>query len=274
MCVEGCHKAVQKAIARREFIETAAGVVAGATLGANVIEDATAAPRNFTKAIDLTHTLNKEFPTYGGTENYVELEKIYTIEHDGYLMYKWHITEHVGTHLDAPAHFSPEGNSCEEIDVETLVTPLAVINVKTQAALNSDYQVSIADIEAWENVHGRLPDHCCVAMNSGWSDHLGTDKFRNEDSQGSLHFPGFSIEAAEFLRDKRNVNGIAVDTLSLDYGPSIDFSVHVAWLLSNRWGLEAVANLDDVPPIGATLVVGSPKIENATGGPARLIALI
>jgi kynurenine formamidase len=73
---------------------------------------------------------------------------------------------------------------------------------------------------------------------------------------------------------ERKILGLAVDTLSLDNGPSKDFKVHYAWLPSGRWGLENVANLDKVPPSGATLVVGVAKVKDATGGPARLIALV
>jgi kynurenine formamidase len=65
-----------------------------------------------------------------------------------------------------------------------------------------------------------------------------------------------------------------VDTLSLDYGPSPDFATHYRWLPTNRWGLEAIANLDKLPKKVVTLVVGSPTIAGATGGPCRLIALV
>ena len=68
--------------------------------------------------------------------------------------------------------------------------------------------------------------------------------------------------------------GLAVDTMSLDPGLSKDFKVHYAWLPSGRWGLENVANLDKVPATGATLVVGIPKVKDATGGPSRLMALV
>ena len=98
--------------------------------------------------------------------------------------------------------------------------------------------------------------------------------FRNADADGVMHFPGFHVEAAEYLMSERNAVGIAVDTLSLDYGRSEDFATHYAWLPTNRWGLEAVANLDQLPASGATLVVGGPTIVGATGGPSRLIALV
>ena len=91
---------------------------------------------------------------------------------------------------------------------------------------------------------------------------------------GEMHFPGFHVEAAELLIERANAAGIAVDTLSLDHGPSADFATHYAWLPCGRWGLEAVANLAELPATGATLVVGGPKIKGATGGPSRVLALL
>ena len=162
----------------------------------------------------------------------------------------------------------------DTLPVGQLVVPLAVIDVSRKAASNPDYQVTPTDLRAWERRHGRPPRGSCVAMSSGWAKHLGSDRFIGKDAQGGLHFPGFHPEAADWLMQERRVRGMAVDTLSLDYGASKDFKTHYAWLPSGRWGLECVANLDRVPPRGATLVVGAPKIRGATGGPARLLALI
>jgi kynurenine formamidase len=111
-------------------------------------------------------------------------------------------------------------------------------------------------------------------MQSGWARHV-TDpaKYTGKDAAG-FHFPGIAPAATEWLMKERKVVGLAVDTLSLDHGPSKDFKTHYLWLPSGRWGLENVASLDKVPPAGATLVVGTAKVKDATGGPARLIALI
>ena len=186
---------------------------------------------------------------------------------------RWLVHEHVGTHLDAPIHFAEKGDSADTLPASQLVLPLAVIDVSSRASSNPDYQVTPADLRAWERRHGRLPQNCCVTMNSGWARHVGSDRFVGKDAQG-LHFPGFHPEATEWLMKERRVRGMAVDTLSLDFGASKDFKTHYAWLPSGRWGLECVANLDRVPARGATLVLGALKIRGATGGPARVLALI
>jgi kynurenine formamidase len=111
-------------------------------------------------------------------------------------------------------------------------------------------------------------------MYSGWEAWLGSEKFRNADQAGVMHFPGFHVEAVQFLLQERNVTAIAVDTMSLDYGASADFAVHNTWLPANRWGMENVANLGELPPLGATFVAGAPKIRGASGGPSRVLALV
>ena len=227
---------------------------------------------SFCKAIDLTHTLVPDFPTYFGPPQ-LEIETIKTFEKDHFQVYKWHLVEHTGTHMDAPFHFAPEGTSADKLDVSVLVVPLVVIDVKEKAAADPDYQLSPADIEAFEAANGALPENCCVAMNSGWAQHMGTEKFRNAGADGVMHFPGFHPDTSKLLLE-RNVAGIAVDTLSLDFGASADFGVHFGWLPAGRWGLEAVANLDAAAGDGATLVVGSPKVAGCTGGPSRLFALV
>ena len=180
-----------------------------------------------------------------------------------------------GTHLDAPIHFSESGITAEKIAADTLVVPLAVIDVAAKAARNPDYEMTREDCAAWERQHGRMPENACVAMHSGWARHVSdAAKFTGKDAAGVFHFPGFGAEVTEWLLKRRSVAGIAVDTLSLDPGPSKDFKTHRMWLPSGRWGLENVANLDQVPAAGATLVVGVAKVKDATGGPARLIALV
>jgi kynurenine formamidase len=273
MCVPGCQEAVRQALSRRGFFKGAAA--AGFAAAAIAPDMADAAPRRrFTATVDLTHTMSADFPTFFGVPG-IEMEKKFDFKKDGFNLYWWRIIEHAGTHLDAPIHFSESGMTADKIPADTLVVPLAVIDVAAKAAQNPDYLLTREDLLAWEKQHRRLPDNCCVAMHSGWAQYV-TDaaKFTGKDGSGVFHFPGFSPEAAEWLMKERKVLGLAVDTLSLDHGPSKDFKVHYAWLPSGRWGLENVANLNKVPASGATLVVGLPKVKGATGGPVRLIALV
>lgn len=272
MCVPGCEEAVRSALTRRGFFRGAAATTFAATAVAPA--PVVAQERRFKTVVDLTHTMSADFPTFFGVPG-IEMQKQFDFKKDGFNLYWWRIVEHAGTHLDAPIHFSESGATADRIAAGSLVVPLAVVDVSGPAAKNADYQMTRSDLEAYEKKHGRIPDNACVAMHSGWAQHAGdAAKYTGKDAAGSFHFPGVSPDAAQWLLNERKVVGLAVDTLSLDYGPSKDFKTHYLWLPSGRWGLENVAGLDQVPPAGATLVVGAAKVKDATGGPVRLMALV
>jgi kynurenine formamidase len=263
MCVPGC----AEALSRRGFFGAAA--VAGLTAATPAY-----AQRSFTSVIDLTHTLSPEFPTFFGTPG-IAIDQRYTLKKNGANVNWWHVLEHAGTHVDAPLHYSDAGVSVDRIPAEQLIAQLAVIDIAAKAAADADYALGKQDLVEWEARHGVLPDGCCVAMHSGWSRYVTEPaKFGGKDTSGVFHFPGFDPGAAEWLLKERRVAGIAVDTLSLDPGNSKDFKTHALWLPAGRWGIENIANLDKVPAVGATLVVGAPKVKDATGGPARIFALV
>ena len=274
MCLPLCLEKM-RALSRRRFL--AASVLAASGLSkapesragetGQLLE-----PFRFTRIVDLTHTLTMDFPT-GSGERQLTMERLSMRPRDAWNFYRWHIHEHTGTHLDAPLHRS-DHDSADRIPAANLIGPLAVVDIRRKAAANPDAELVLDDLKEWESKHGPVPAGGMVAMCSGWDGHVRTAKFRNAGSDGDLHTPGFHAEAVEFLLSERDVKGIVVDTLSLDRGLSGDFPVHTRWLGSNRWGLECAANLGELPPKGSTLVVGSPKIAGASGGPSRVFALL
>jgi kynurenine formamidase len=236
----------------------------------------TPGPKPPARVVDLTHTLNEDFPYIpvpGITFPFKRIP-IATIEKNGVAANRWEIHEHLGTQIDAPSHFAPGGIGLDGLSVATLIVPLAVIDVSARAAADADAVVTVADVLDWERQHGRLPDHAAVFMYSGWESRLHDAKaFVNADAASTMHFPGFSVEAAEFLARERRVSGLGVDTLSIDPGRDAGFRTHKTWLGAGKWAVEVVANLADVPRTGATVFVGAPKIKGATGGPVRLLAI-
>jgi kynurenine formamidase len=228
--------------------------------------------RSFGTVIDLTHTLSPRFPT--PWKDPLALEQISKLGADKWNIFRWHLNEHIGTHLDAPLHCT-ELDSADRIPASQLVGALVVVNIRDRAAANPDCQLLLDDIKQWEKKYERIPDGAVVAMFTGWDAHVNDPrKFLGLDDQGTYHLPGFSLEAVQFLHEHRKVKGIATDTLNLDAAAAGDFPVHHYWLGQNKWGLENLANLGQVPPAGATIVVGSPKIAGCTGGPSRVLALV
>ena len=226
--------------------------------------------------VDLTHDLNDHSPNWEGTEQSpFTARELGNIERDGYYSRIFTTQEHYGTHLDAPAHFARGMWTVDQIPPERLVRPLVVLNVRSKATGHSDYEISVQDIEEWESRNGEIPSGAVVMAYTGWEDRWSSLKaFRNAATDGVPHFPGYSLEAAQFLVKTRNVVALGIDTMSIDPGASETYPVHQFTAKESVYQLENVANLGLVPPSGATIVVAPIKLENGSGGPARLLALV
>lgn len=243
----------------------AAGVAAGISAARPALAQATG------RVVDLTHAYDGDFPTFDGKPGILyDVDKAF--DPDGYHLFRLTIFEHTGTHIDAPLHFAPGGMAVDALPVENLIAPLCVVDISARAAEDPNAMVEPADIEAWTSAHGAIPAGACVAMSSGWTARIGDPSWRNLPD-GTLAFPGFSRAATDLLADA-GAGSIGVDTLSLDPGNSADFAVHQSWLPSGRFGIEGLANLDQLPPSGATIFVGAPKHRGGTGGPARVMAVL
>lgn len=262
----------EKMISRRDLFKASAAIAAAGAVGTTAMAPPTLAAGH-AKVEDLTHVYDDMFPTYFGAPG-VSVKQEFNFKENGFNLFSLNLNEHTGTHMDAPLHFSADGQAVNEIPVDNLVVPLCVVDIAEKAEADADAQVTPDDLKAWISANGPIPDKACVAMHSGWAKHVATDKFRNVGDDGkTMHFPGFHVEAATMLIEETGAVGMAVDTLSLDHGPSGDFATHYAWLPTNRWGLENVANLDKIPASGATMVVGAPNHRGGSGGPTRIFAM-
>jgi len=272
MCTEECLKRTARggAVTRRAALIGAAAIAAGATMA----EPAQAAPKmGYGRGMrDLTYPLTTTFPAFAPGEE-ASRRTFVTIEEDGYYMQEWRILEHYGTHVDAPGHFTPGGRDSTELPAAELVTPAVVIDIAARAARDPDTTVTVEDIMGFERRYGRIPRDAAVLMYSGWGAKVGDpDAYRGTDAAGTLHFPGFSPEATEWLLRHRRIRSLGVDTLSIDPGVSSTFDTHLILTGADRYGVENLANLHRVPRTGATIFVGLIPYQEGSGGQARVLA--
>ncbi|MEX2526731.1 MAG: cyclase family protein [Gemmatimonadota bacterium] len=234
------------------------------------------------RLIELTHPLNDEtivwptavpFEFQTTAEGYVEAGYYYASR-------DFSGTEHGGTHLDAPIHFFEGRWTTDQIPLQRLVGPGAVVDVSGGAAADANYQVQVDDLTAWEAEHGRIPDGAILLLCTGrsrlWPDaeaYMGTAE-TGEAAVAALAFPGLHPEAARWLVANRNVAAVGLDTPSLDFGGSTLFETHQILFEHNIYGLENVANLDELPPTGALILVLPILLEGGTGGPVRIVAVV
>lgn len=174
-------------------------------------------------------------------------------------------SEHGGTHLDAPIHFSESGWSVDEIPLAHLTAKAIVLDIRSQASSNPDYMLQVEDIVQWETQHGSISKHSLVFLLTGWGQYwpdparyLGSST--PKDSR-TLHFPGFSGEAVSFLVNQRAIYGIGIDTASIDPGQSRTFQAHQILGKANRFAIENIAHLERLPPHGALVTALPMKIK-------------
>lgn len=275
MCAPHVIDSVNQEISRRRALGllAAPAVVGASTRTAQAQAPEMVRESGIREVHDLTHALTPNTPVFPGVSP-IEVTPRLTIEKNGIFGNQVTFTEHSGTHLDAPAHFAAGGHTTDQMPARQFFAPLAIISIADRAARDPDTGVTVEDIRTWETSHGPLPRGAFVAMDSGWDRRAGDGRaFANADENRVMHFPGFTVDAAEFLTTERDIVGVGVDTLSLDLGMVTGYPAHLVFLPAGKYGLELIANLGDLPPAGATIIVGAPKHGGGSGGPARVFAV-
>jgi kynurenine formamidase len=232
--------------------------------------------------IDLTWTLDETtlaWPTSPGFRLETQFEGV-TDAGFFYLSHVFHGPEHGGTHIDAPIHFYEGRHATDEIPLDRLIGPGVTIDVTKACAEDRNHLVGLADFEAWEADNGPMPEGAIVLLRTGfgafWPDrerYMGTAEL-GPDAVPKLHFPGLDPASVDWLVGERRIRAIGLDTPSIDYGQSTTFPAHVALFENNVPAFENVANLEQLPPSGYTVIALPSKIGGGSGGPLRIIALL
>lgn len=234
------------------------------------------------KIIDLTHSPDEKSPFWPTNGNSgLSICPYNTIEKDRCYSVNVTMTAGFGTHMDAPSHFVKEGRTIAEIEIHRLIGTGVVIDIEEKCALNSDYELTVEDILAFEKKYARIPEESIILLKTGWYKFFGDkEKYYNSNPNeysefinvGVMHFPGYSKEAAEFLVKERNCKGIGIDTLSPDKGASDIFYVHEALLNFDRFIIENL-NLENTQE-GFCMVMCLPlKIKGLSESPVRVLAI-
>ena len=238
------------------------------------------------KIVDLTHTLDPDFPViilppeFGQCARF-RMEEVSAYDHRG-PAWKWHnltLSEHTGTHFDAPSHWVsgkdvPNGD-VDEIAPEVFVGPVVVIDCSAGSAQDDDFELTPEIIENWEAEHGEIPKDAWVLMRTDWSKRRGKD-YLNMAEDGP-HSPGPTPAAIELLL-QRDIRGFGTETVGTDAGQGMHYvppyPAHYLLHGAGKFGLQCLCNLDQLPPTGAMLIAPPLKIKGGTGSPLRVLAMV
>ena len=233
------------------------------------------------KYIDLTHAITPKMPLWLGfgplafapsqagadVEGFATRGDVFTWEKSGFEATAFALTtDQLGTQLDPPAHWAPEYPSIDELPATYTLRPLVVIPMQDKVAQDFGYALQVADVEAFEAEHGRIPEGSVVFVRSDWS-----QGWPDKDSAAKTPFPGVGLEALKFLHEERHILFHGHEPLDTDATPTLE-GEH--WLMHNGYAqAEGVANLDQVPPTGCLVAIGYPKFQGGVGGYARYVAI-
>lgn len=239
------------------------------------------------RTIDLTQTLSPDTPTlvlppeFGQCAGFSQ-EEISRYDARGVAWY-WNnftVSEHTGTHFDAPIHWITgkdlPNNAVDTVPPADFIAAAVVIDISARSAENPDYLLTVADIEAWEAEHGRIPPRSWIMLRTDWSKR-DVDAYTNRREDGA-HTPGPSAEAVQFLIDARDAHGLGVETIGTDAGQAHllnpAYPAHTLFHAAGRYGLQCLENLDLLPPTGAVILATPLKIKGGSGSPLRVLALV
>ncbi|HTZ42546.1 MAG TPA: cyclase family protein [Jatrophihabitans sp.] len=186
------------------------------------------------------------------------------------------MSEHAGTHFDAPVHWV---SGRDRIDVSQvppadLVAPALVLDASDRVAADPEFLLQVADVEAWLAAHGPVTERSWLLYRTGWDARVGDPAgFLNEGRT-----PGVHPDCAAWLAEQPWLIGFGVETVGTDAGRAAEFSQPFPchWHLhgAGKYGLTQLQNLSRLPVRGALLVVSPLPIVGGSGSPARVYALL
>lgn len=195
-----------------------------------------------------------------------------SIEADG--LYERHLAlpEHVGTHVDAPAHFAPKGTTVDQLSPSSLLAPGRVIDLRAACAGDPDFALEADVLERLEAEQVPLVPGCLALFRTGWDRYLLEHELYIGPASGPPRFPGLAPSAARLLVE-RGVRGIGIDTLGIEPGAATEYPLHHITLPAGLFHVEGLVGLGRLPASGFLVVVAPLPLVGGSGSPARVLAL-
>ncbi len=216
------------------------------------------------KIIDLTHTIEPKMPVYPGTEPPL-FEDANSLEKHGFIEKKISLYSHTGTHMDGPAHILRDGKTLDSYPVDCFIGTAYIISLENYLSETNE-QRKINQLFL-QNYTRQLEDVDYLIINTGWSNHWGSEKFYSG-------YPILTQEAAIWLTENLNLKGIGTDAISIDHEESSDFPIHKILFRKGQVVIENLANLDKLNKEQKFQFFCLPlKIKDADGAPIRAVAL-
>ena len=248
---------------------------ASAQAAASPVAPSAARTISYSRVVDLSHVISPQIPLWPGDPKVV-FKVVATMKNDGYYLRSFTIGEHSATHMNAPNSFvSGNTEAITSYTPEQRVVPTVVIDARAQCAADADYQLTQQDVLAWEAKNGKISPGSFVVMFTGWEDKWNDlAAFIGQDAKGNLHFPGFAGATSKWLVTDRQIAGVGVDTHGVDPGSDTSYATNTEMANTHKIAVECMANLDQLPAKGSTLVLAPLQLQDGSGSPMDIVAFV
>ncbi len=224
------------------------------------------------RMVDLGHTITQDMPILPG----LPAPRFERSPETGTTT-RLHMDMQTGTSMRIHSHTSPPSPTLtvDHLSPRDLVLPVVVLDMRQHGLMEKPqgmlpYQLTTEAIVAWEEQHGNIPPGCMVLLTTGWDMRWGMPAdYLNLDDHQQPRVPGYTTDALALLVQERKVRGLGVDSPVLTTAPlPIPPYPDPLLLLVN------LTRLEQLPPTGATVVIGALRVQQSRAAPARVIALV
>lgn len=204
--------------------------------------------------IDLTLTFDDQVAGYQRTISR-------TVETDGWNASTIKLYSHAGTHMDAPLHFGVNKQTIDAYQPAQLMGKAWVVPIAIQKA---QYLIEIEDLG---EITQQFKAGDSLIFRTGWSQHLGQAKYRDE-------LPRISEPLAHWCVENQ-VKMLGVEPPSVaDVNNLTEVTkIHQILLGGNIIIIEGLCQLDQLSKTEVLLIALPLKIQGGDGAPTRVIAL-
>lgn len=216
------------------------------------------------KIIDLSMTIEEGMQTFAAHWHpFVEITKLGRHGIENRETRKITMGTHTGTHIDAPRHFIPNGQTVEDLDLTALYGPAQILDF---SHLDDFHEISLEELKS--ALSGYKPER--IIFRFDWDKHLGTNKYYSDH-------PYLSESACEYLVSI-GCKLIALDTPQPDnpkngrHSPK-DAPNHKILLGHGILIVEYLVDIKAISRKNVLLVVAPLKIADGDGAPVRCFAI-
>jgi len=216
--------------------------------------------------VDLSHVMEEHMPAWPTQARYGSTVYESYDFGDPAIHSAIYMSEHTGTHIDAPKHFIRNGCPVDKLDIKTVMgrgVTIPAENCKPCGLFTLD------QVQQFEHTYGAIRRGDIIMFHFGWDKKWA---LQPDCADFLRDWPGLDGAAATYFADRR-VAAVGCDTLSLDAFGADDNVCHKILLGSGIPIIENICNLPELPVF--SYVVGLPnKFKGGSGSPIRMAAFI